>query len=227
MTCIVGINTGSKAICDGIYYFPEIVDKISEEVLKDFRLLFLDCDNEYFNGTQFRRDINKVPPITSIGISFVCFRNNSIVGYIVSNTAYGSSESFKYVYISQIYVKKELRNLGIGKKMIHNIIDFYEIASFHFLKLDTHERFGSSLEKTFGFERLGKVFFQMVRHKMIYLTSYALDLRKDIVCASEFVLNVDSAVDIVELKYADDSVTPETPSIKKPLPTTDMEIKAM
>jgi hypothetical protein len=39
-----------------------------------------------------------------------------------------------------------------------------------------------------------------------------------------------NAVDTVELKYADDSVTPETPetpSIKKPLPTTGREIKAM
>lgn len=167
---------GLRYMIDGVYNFSKIDCEVYKEDLIELIQVF---DNEYFHGLQFPHTAKKdFPPIDSLGISFVYFHNNAIVGYIRYSDSLACCDTFKSKYISQVYVKKEVRNLGIGKKMMSYAIDCFQTENCDFVRIDANRKFGATLKSEFGFECLGKVLFMMIKHKMTYLGHYVLDVRK-------------------------------------------------
>ena len=207
MTCIVGINTGSKIIIAGDRMGSGRLtyNQYHEKVFKKDDFIFGVCG--CYRVMQLIKHKFVIPKMK--------------VGQTVDNYLYNDfTDNFmQLIRDNNCAVKKD---------------DIYTMNAdvlFGF-KDNLYAMYGNFqiLSNNKGYEAMGSGCY----HAMASLYSTqdlnitAEDrLKKAIVCASEFVLSVDTAVDTVELKYADDSITPETPSIKKPLPTAGMEIKAM
>jgi len=207
MTCIVGINTGSKIIIasDRMASNGFTYGQYSEKVFKKDDFIFGICGTPRI--AQLIKHKFAIPKMK--------------VGQIVDDYLYND---FTDSFIELI----RDNNCAVKKDNV-DIMDAGVMFGFKD-KLYTMEGNFQILSNNKGYDASGSGCYHAIAslYSTQDLNITAEDrLKKAIVCASEFVLSVDSTVDMVELKYADDSITPETPSIKKPLPTASMEIKAM
>jgi len=182
MTCIVGVNTGSKIITT-IDCLTKKQKRRANNMLRMFDKITL-CSSAKITGQ-------------NCGWCYVYLLNHKVIGFLLFSA---NPENKSDVIVRASFVNKKYRHRGIRTLLLTHLVNDYTKSE---IKTYAQEKYKSY------YESLG---FVMDKTKTAMPSNYKLSAKalqkhtlavfvKPIVCASEFVLSVDSSVDMVELEY--------------------------
>jgi len=98
---------------------------------------------------------------------FVAIDNKKIVGYSFGwiETRFYHNKVKKYVYCSDLFVLKEYRRKGIGKKLIKKFEDFCRKKGLEYLQLSTNfkNKIGKKIYPSIGFKECEIMYVKRIR----------------------------------------------------------------